>query len=128
MWDWCARQNNRIKHKNHKRRKCKKVSNFTLPRARTDVSHYQGTINWAEVAGSGIGFAMAKATEGTTYTDPTFSCVHRENILYLFVYLDNRNSDLFVRTSREHIILVFYLNNRNMAFELVTLAETTTTA
>lgn len=37
-----------------------------------DVSHYQGTINWASVAGSGISFAMCKATEGTTYQDPTF--------------------------------------------------------
>src|SRR5262249_28035984 len=36
-----------------------------------DVSHYQGTINWASVRGAGITFAFAKATEGTTYTDPT---------------------------------------------------------
>jgi len=37
------------------------------------VSHYQGTIDWAQVAASGIQFAMCKATEGTTYTDPTLS-------------------------------------------------------
>src|SRR6267142_5026259 len=29
-----------------------------------DVSHYQGTINWSSVAGAGITFAWAKATEG----------------------------------------------------------------
>ncbi len=37
-----------------------------------DVSHYQGTINWSAVKNSGKTFAFAKATEGTTYTDPTF--------------------------------------------------------
>jgi lysozyme len=38
-----------------------------------DVSHYQGSIDWTSVAGGGIEFAMAKATEGTDYVDPTFS-------------------------------------------------------
>jgi GH25 family lysozyme M1 (1,4-beta-N-acetylmuramidase) len=38
-----------------------------------DVSHYQGTINWALVAGGGYKFAFMKATEGTTYIDPTFT-------------------------------------------------------
>ena len=38
-----------------------------------DVSHYQGTINWSSVKGAGISFAYMKATEGTTYKDPTFS-------------------------------------------------------
>ncbi|MFO0809211.1 MAG: glycoside hydrolase family 25 protein [Gemmataceae bacterium] len=37
-----------------------------------DVSHWQGTINWASAQASGLSFAMCKATEGTTYTDPTF--------------------------------------------------------
>jgi GH25 family lysozyme M1 (1,4-beta-N-acetylmuramidase) len=35
-----------------------------------DVSNYQGTINWNSVAGTGISFAWAKATEGVSYTDP----------------------------------------------------------
>jgi lysozyme len=35
-----------------------------------DVSHYQGGINWSAVRGAGITFAVAKATEGTGYTDP----------------------------------------------------------
>jgi lysozyme len=34
-----------------------------------DVSNYQATINWTEVAGDGIVFAWAKATEGLTFTD-----------------------------------------------------------
>jgi lysozyme len=38
-----------------------------------DVSHFQGTVNWTEVAASGIVFAFAKATDGITYTDPEFS-------------------------------------------------------
>ncbi len=37
-----------------------------------DVSHYQGTVNWTSVAKAGYTFAFAKATEGTTYKDPTF--------------------------------------------------------
>ncbi|MDT0343078.1 lysozyme [Streptomyces litchfieldiae] len=37
-----------------------------------DVSHWQGTINWTSVRSSGIQFAWMKATEGTTYTDPSF--------------------------------------------------------
>src|SRR5262249_18349804 len=38
-----------------------------------DVSHYQGTINWTNVANSGVSFVFCKATEGTTYTDPMFA-------------------------------------------------------
>jgi GH25 family lysozyme M1 (1,4-beta-N-acetylmuramidase) len=36
-----------------------------------DVSHWQGTINWSSVAAAGKQFAFTKATEGTTYVDPT---------------------------------------------------------
>jgi lysozyme len=38
-----------------------------------DVSHWQGTINWATVKSQGAKFAYIKATEGTTYRDPNFS-------------------------------------------------------
>ena len=38
-----------------------------------DVSHFQGTVNWTEVTGSGIVFAFAKATDGITYVDPEFA-------------------------------------------------------
>ena len=42
-----------------------------------DVSSYQGSPNWSSVRGSGIVFAWAKATEGTTISDGTF--VNNEN-------------------------------------------------
>src|SRR5262249_41134799 len=34
-----------------------------------DGSNYQGNVNWAAVKSAGITFAIAKATEGTTFTD-----------------------------------------------------------
>jgi GH25 family lysozyme M1 (1,4-beta-N-acetylmuramidase) len=37
-----------------------------------DVSSYQGNITWSSVAGAGISFAWAKATEGTGYQDAYF--------------------------------------------------------
>jgi GH25 family lysozyme M1 (1,4-beta-N-acetylmuramidase) len=37
-----------------------------------DVSHWQGQIGWLQVGAAGYDFAFAKATEGTTYTDPTY--------------------------------------------------------
>ncbi len=38
-----------------------------------DVSHHQDAIDWTKVAGSGVRFAIAKATEGTGFIDPLFS-------------------------------------------------------
>jgi GH25 family lysozyme M1 (1,4-beta-N-acetylmuramidase) len=38
-----------------------------------DVSHYQGIIDWGQVAGSGIKWGYTKATEDTGYVDPTFA-------------------------------------------------------
>ncbi len=38
-----------------------------------DVSHYQGTINWATAFNNGARFVYMKATEGTTFRDPNFS-------------------------------------------------------
>ncbi len=37
-----------------------------------DVSSYQGTINWSQVAGSGIKFGYTKATEALSYQDAYF--------------------------------------------------------
>lgn len=37
-----------------------------------DVSHYQGKISWPAVKTAGVGFAIAKATEGLRYVDTTF--------------------------------------------------------
>jgi GH25 family lysozyme M1 (1,4-beta-N-acetylmuramidase) len=41
--------------------------------AGVDVSHWQGTIDWSKVAKAGYKFAYMKATEGGTYTDPTYA-------------------------------------------------------
>ncbi len=38
-----------------------------------DVSHYQGTVNWASNYSKGARFAYIKATEGTSYTDSQFN-------------------------------------------------------
>jgi len=38
-----------------------------------DVSHYDGTIDWAQVKASGIDFAFMKASEGLTFVDPMFA-------------------------------------------------------
>ena len=38
-----------------------------------DVSHHQGAIDWAQVAGAGVRFAFAKATEGRNYVDPQYA-------------------------------------------------------
>ncbi|MGP3966267.1 lysozyme [Streptomyces sp. 6N223] len=38
-----------------------------------DISHWQGSINWTSVRNAGIQFAWMKATEGTSYKDPSFN-------------------------------------------------------
>jgi lysozyme len=38
-----------------------------------DVSDYQGTVDWPEVARAGIAFAFAKATEGVSFVAKTFA-------------------------------------------------------
>jgi lysozyme len=38
-----------------------------------DVSHYQGVVAWQSVRAAGAAFAFAKASEGTTATDPLFA-------------------------------------------------------
>jgi GH25 family lysozyme M1 (1,4-beta-N-acetylmuramidase) len=38
-----------------------------------DVSNWNGTINWAKVAGAGYSFVFGKATEGTTFIDSTYT-------------------------------------------------------
>lgn len=45
----------------------------TYPIHGIDVSRYQGTITWSSVASDDVRFAIVKATEGRTYTDPTFA-------------------------------------------------------
>ncbi|KAJ7665936.1 glycoside hydrolase family 25 protein [Mycena polygramma] len=38
-----------------------------------DVSHFQANVDWATVKANGISFVYIKATEGTTFLDPSFS-------------------------------------------------------
>lgn len=39
-----------------------------------DVSHYQSSVDWTSAYNDGgLQFVYIKATQGTTYTDPTFS-------------------------------------------------------
>jgi lysozyme len=38
-----------------------------------DVSHFQGTVDWPQVAQAGYAFAFIKATDGITYVDPMFA-------------------------------------------------------
>ena len=38
-----------------------------------DISHWQGTIDWVQVAAAGKSFAIAKATEGVGYRDDTYA-------------------------------------------------------
>src|SRR6266581_8026183 len=38
-----------------------------------DVSHYNGAIGWTQVATASYRFVFAKATEGSTLIDPTYS-------------------------------------------------------
>jgi lysozyme len=38
-----------------------------------DVSHFQGEVDWAGVAGTGVRFAFIKATEGLDDVDPRFA-------------------------------------------------------
>lgn len=67
-----------------------------------DISHYQGTINWSQVAADpkAIKFTFMKATEDTNYTDPTFNTniagAKAAGILagpYHFCRLDTNSSD-----------------------------------
>ena len=45
----------------------------TKPLHGIDVSHYQGSVDWAKVAAAGVVFAYAKATGGVTFVDPRFA-------------------------------------------------------
>lgn len=38
-----------------------------------DLSHYQGLVNFQQVAAAGLDFVYLKATQGTDYTDPTYA-------------------------------------------------------
>jgi GH25 family lysozyme M1 (1,4-beta-N-acetylmuramidase) len=48
------------------------VTPFVTQTKGFDVSHWQGTVDWAGAYSKGARFAYIKATEGTTYRDPNF--------------------------------------------------------
>jgi GH25 family lysozyme M1 (1,4-beta-N-acetylmuramidase) len=50
-----------------------------------DVSHWQGSVNWAAAYKSGARFAYMKATEGTTYKDPDFNANYTNSYYAGFV-------------------------------------------
>lgn len=50
--------------------------------AGTDVSNNDGSIRWNELAGAGIKFGWAKATEGVGYVDPNFNANYRDAKTY----------------------------------------------
>ena len=62
-----------------------------------DVSHFQGIVNWQQVAQAGMSFAFAKATEGITYTDPQFtnnwSGIHAAGLLRGAYHFFEANDD-----------------------------------
>ena len=41
-----------------------------------DVSHWQASIDWTMVAAAGKAFAIIKASEGVSYTDPYYAANH----------------------------------------------------
>ncbi len=60
-----------------------------------DVSHHQGSIDWAQVKQSGCSFAFIKATEGATFIDKLFQHNHqcaKENGLLVGAYHFLRSS------------------------------------
>jgi lysozyme len=73
-----------------------------------DVSHYQGTVDWASAARRGYRFAFMKATEGTAWTDPQFNTnwngVHTAGLLRgAYHYYEpgsdpQQQAELFLRT------------------------------
>ena len=49
------------------------VGNPTESADMLDVSHYQGTMNWATALAGGITHTFIKASQGASYTDPQFA-------------------------------------------------------
>lgn len=60
-----------------------------------DVSGYQGNVDWAKWWGYGNRFAYVKATEGTTYTNPSFAQQYNGSYSHGFI----RGSYHFARPS-----------------------------
>jgi GH25 family lysozyme M1 (1,4-beta-N-acetylmuramidase) len=84
-----------------------------------DVSHWQGTITWSKVKAAGIRFAIAKATEGQKYNDPTFATNKKGAMAngikftgYHFARPDNTSGD--ARIEADHLVNVARLSSGNL--------------
>ena len=60
-----------------------------------DLSHHQGAVSWPQVARAGMAFAYLKATEGSTYTDPTFATNAAGAVFFAPGYVARRNDTEF---------------------------------
>lgn len=58
-----------------------------------DISHWQGAIDWEKVRGAGVEFAVIKATEGSSYTDPRYTAYKAECPLPMGFYHFLRTAD-----------------------------------
>jgi GH25 family lysozyme M1 (1,4-beta-N-acetylmuramidase) len=59
----------------------------------TDVSHHDGTIDWAQAAANGVRFGWAKATEGLHFVDDQYATNHqaaKDNGVYIGAYTFGR--------------------------------------
>ena len=106
------------------------VIGATSPRAEAqlngiDVSNYQGNVNWVSVKNAGYSFAFAKATEGTTYTDPYFAhnwyYMQQANIIRGAYHYGHPGSDPIAQAR----FFVTQVGNRSGAMQLVLDLETT---
>jgi len=106
------------------------VAGATSPRAEAqlhgiDVSNYQGTVNWVSVKNAGNSFAFAKATEGTTYTDPSFArnwyYMQQAGIVRGAYHYGRPGSDPVAQAK----FFVTQVGNRSGALQLVLDLETT---
>jgi lysozyme len=63
----------KVKNRKHVRRRIRHQTKPSKPKSGPDVSQYQGSVDWQKVRGAGHDFAFTKATEGTGWSDPSFS-------------------------------------------------------
>jgi GH25 family lysozyme M1 (1,4-beta-N-acetylmuramidase)/peptidoglycan hydrolase-like protein with peptidoglycan-binding domain len=73
-----------------------------------DVSHWQGTIDWKQVAASGVSFAYIKATESGTYVDPQYTtnikAAHTVGILRGAYHFARPGDSYSAQTQADHFV------------------------
>jgi len=106
------------------------VAGATSPRAEAqlrgiDVSNYQGNVNWVSVKNAGNSFGIAKATEGTTYTDAYFAhnwyYMQQAGIIRGAYHFGHPGSDPIAQAK----FFVTQVGNRSGALQLILDLETT---